>query len=122
MYLPLYLHHASEGKLNLIFLNIQNLRKMNKNKFIPNEMLATAKMNQVRGGGLLTDMRTAYTDAKGTPATSSTSIARPSSVRGDELVAKVISGVSALGAKVGATAQDVYVATNVALAALPYVR
>ena len=95
---------------------------MNKRKFNPNEMLAEANMNQVKGGGLLSAVTTAYTTAKGTPVTTSGTIARPSSVRGDELVAKVISGISTIGTQVGATAQDVYVATSVTLAALPYVR
>jgi hypothetical protein len=95
---------------------------MNKNNFTANEMLANQKMNQVRGGGLLTDLASAYTSAKGTPVSTSTSIAKPLPVRGDELVAKTISTISTIGTKVGATAQDVYIATSVALAGLPYVR
>jgi hypothetical protein len=95
---------------------------MNKNNFTANEMLASSKMNQVRGGGLATDVKAAYTSAKGTPATSSTNIAKPGSVRGDELVVKTVSTISTVGTQVGASAQDVFVATSVALAALPYVK
>jgi hypothetical protein len=95
---------------------------MNKNNFTANEMLANQKMNQVRGGGMLTDMYTAYTDAKGTPVSTTGTIAKPTSVRGDELVAKTISTISTIGTQVGATTQDIYIATSVALAGLPYVR
>jgi hypothetical protein len=95
---------------------------MNKNNFSTEDVLATSQMNQIRGGGALEDMRAAYTSAKGTPVSSTGTIAKPTSVRGDELVAKTISTVSSIGTAVGATAQDIYIATTVALAGLPYVR
>jgi hypothetical protein len=95
---------------------------MNKNKFTPNEMLADTAMNQVIGGGLVTDVMGAYTTAKGTPVTTSGTIAKPTSVRGDELIAKTISTVSTVGTIAGATVQNTYIATSVALAALPYFR
>ena len=71
---------------------------------------------------MLRDVTSAYTAAKGTPVTTSTSIARPSSVRGDELVAKTISTISTVGTQLGASVQDIYVATSVTIAAFPYLR
>lgn len=95
---------------------------MNAKKFTTNDVLSLSQMNHVKGGGMFEDMMLAYETAKGTPVTSSTSIAKPTSVRGDELVQTTISTISTVGTALGASDQDIYIATSVALAGLPYVR
>lgn len=94
---------------------------MNKKNFSAQEMLEMSQMSQVKGGGLAEDIRAAYTTAKGTPV-STTTTSKPTSVRGDELVVKTISTISTVGTQLNASAQDIYVATSVALAALPYLK
>lgn len=95
---------------------------MNTKKITTNDVLSLSQMNNVKGGGIIEDMYYAYETAKGTPVSSTSSISKPTSVRGDELVTKTVSTISTIGTAVGATTQDIYVATSVTLAALPYLR
>jgi hypothetical protein len=95
---------------------------MRKKDFLQEDVLSLNQLNEVKGGNIARDVYNAYTTAKGTPVSSSTSIAKPTSVRGDELVARTISTVSTIGTQLGASQQDIYIATSVSLAALPYLR